>query len=193
MTRQLRKMAVRTQFALLAACLALGLVGYFLYIKATANFHEVVPGEVYRSGQLEGSQLRSKVEQFGIVSVLNLRGPNLGKAWYDEEMQFCERRGIAHYDISLSAGREVPPGKAAEIVRILRSARKPLLIHCKDGADRAAFGAALYRLAVQGQTRERADDELTIWYGHVPMITPHVAAMDRSFSAYAEYLSKHPL
>jgi protein tyrosine/serine phosphatase len=165
--------------------LGLPLGGYVLFTRATGNFHEVVKDEVYRSGQLNESMIAHKVEELGIRSLLNLRGRNRGKDWYDGEVAFCEKLGIQHYDIPLSAGQEVSSKRMAEIVNILKTAPKPLLIHCKDGADRAAFASALYHLVIAGKSPQEADRELTIWYGHVPMLTPHVAAMDRSFWSYA--------
>jgi protein tyrosine/serine phosphatase len=78
-----------------------------------------------------------------------------------------------------------------EIVVILKTLPTPLLIHCKDGADRTALIAALYHLAIEGKPPLEADSELTMWYGHIPLITPHVAAMDRSFWLYAETLKPH--
>jgi protein tyrosine/serine phosphatase len=167
--------------------------GYALFTKATGNFHEVARGAVYRSAQLTPTELREKADALGIKSVLNLRGKNQGKDWYDKEVSFCESRGIRHYDVPISAGKDVSQKRMDEIVGILKSAPKPLLIHCLNGADRAAFGAALYHLAVEGKPPAEADDELTVWYGHIPFITPHVAAMDRSFWCYAESLkTPHP-
>lgn len=165
--------------------------GYALFTVATGNFHEVAKGQVYRSAQLSPAELGEKVSRFGICSVLNLRGPNPDKDWYRKEIAFCETSGIRHYDIPLSAGKDVSLNQMNEITAILRTAPKPLLIHCLNGADRAAFGAALYHLAVERESPSEASEELTMWYGHIPFITPHVAAMDRSLSAYADALKVH--
>jgi protein tyrosine/serine phosphatase len=72
------------------------------------------------------------------------------------------------------------------MVTILKKAPQPLLIHCLNGADGAALGAAVYHLAVEGKPASEADKELAIWYGHIPNITHWIAAMDRSFLRYAE-------
>lgn len=168
--------------------LAILIGGRVYYLRSTGNFHEVVAGEVFRSGQLNRELLTAKAQQFGIQSVLNLRGANVGKPWYDEEIAVCKERGIAHYDLSLSAGKDVPPAQIEEMIAIFNNAPKPLLIHCKDGADRAALGSAFYHLSIQGMSPSEAVGELTIWYGHIPMITPHVAAMGRSFWRYVESL-----
>ena len=39
--------------------------------------------------------------------------------------------------------------------------RAPLLVHCQHGADRTGLMSALYRVAVQGWTKEEALREMT--------------------------------
>ncbi len=176
---RLRRASLVALCALGAVALPLG--GYVGALKLTGNFHEVVHGVAYRSGQLNVDQLAARTEELGLRSVLNLRGNNEGRDWYDAEVAFCRSNNVAHYDLALSAGRDLTAEEAAQILEVLKSAPKPILIHCKDGADRAGLGSALFRFAVAGDPPDAADDELTIWYGHIPMITPHVAAMGRSF------------
>ena len=173
---------------ILTLLLTLGV--YALYTITTGNFHEIVDGQAYRSAQLTPVELSKKVSRYGFASVLNLRGPNADKDWYQQEIAFCNTRGIEHYDITLSAGKDISTAQSEEIVSIMKSAPKPILIHCRNGADRAAFGAALYELAIANESAEEASEEMTMWYGHIPFITPHVGAMDRSFWAYADILNK---
>lgn len=182
--KKIARILVVTTGALLSLAAPIG--GYALYTIATDNFHDVAKGQVFRSAQLDKDELAAAIRGHGIRSVLNLRGKNAGTSWYDEEIGVCRLNGVAHCHVPLSAGKDVSSERMDVLVQILRTAPKPLLLHCKSGADRAAFASALYHLAVEGEPAVLADDELTIWYGHIPMITPHVAAMDRSFSAYTE-------
>src|SRR5262249_3120056 len=46
------------------------------------NWHELIPGRVYRCAQLDPDQLRRAVEQYGIRTVLNLRGCSPASDWY---------------------------------------------------------------------------------------------------------------
>jgi hypothetical protein len=52
-----------------------------------------------------------------------------------------------------------------EAVRFLQIAtnpdRTPVLVHCQHGADRTGSMCALYRVAVQGWTKEKAIREMT--------------------------------
>ena len=101
----MKKLLKITSAALLLVGLPIG--SYALFTKATGNFHEVAKGTVYRSAQLNPTELGEKAAALGIKSVLNLRGENQGKGWYDEEVSFCESKGIRHYDAPISAGKDV--------------------------------------------------------------------------------------
>jgi hypothetical protein len=92
-----------------AIVLSVGLCfgGYAFYIVATVKFHEVAAGKVFRSAQLNKEQLTAAIQRHGIKSVLNLRGMNVGKPWYDDEITVCKQDRVVHYDLPLSAGKDV--------------------------------------------------------------------------------------
>ena len=71
---------------LLLLTLVLAVGGYVLYLLATDNFHVVVAGQVYRSGQMNTSELTHTIQKYGIKSVLNLRGENLATKWHQTEI-----------------------------------------------------------------------------------------------------------
>jgi len=153
-----------------------------------ANFHTIVSGEAYRSGQMDAAQLSRAIQAYGIKSIINLRGTN-APAVYQGEMETAKRLGVQHYDFSLSAIDEITLPQMDEIIRALREAPKPVLIHCKAGSDRTGLVAALYCLTVKGETAAQADRELSVRYGHVPFIPlANTIAMDRS---YWHYVSNH--
>src|SRR4051794_8668165 len=47
---------------------------YVAVILYTDNFHAVVPGAAYRSGQMTSEELGSRIHELGIRTVVNLRG-----------------------------------------------------------------------------------------------------------------------
>jgi protein tyrosine/serine phosphatase len=171
------------------AGVALGLTAasigsYWGILQYEGNLHAVSAGILYRSAQLSKAETRWAVREYGIKSVLNLRGANAGSPWYDDEIEAAGELGLAHFDYPLSAKRFVTSQQIAEILDIVRRAPKPLLIHCKSGADRAGLVAALYRLSETGASAEEADRELSLVYGHFPYLTSRSGAMDDSFWAF---------
>jgi protein tyrosine/serine phosphatase len=160
----------------------LAYAGYTIY---DANFHTIVSGEAYRSGQMDAAQLSRAIQAYGIKSIINLRGTN-APAFYQGEMETAKRLGVQHYDFTLSANEEITVSQMDEIIRTLRAAPKPVLIHCKAGSDRTGLISALYCLMLKGETPAQADRELSVWYGHIPLAT--TIAMDHS---YWHYVSNH--
>ncbi len=167
----------------------LAYAGYTIFYNA--NFHTIVSGEAYRSGQMDAAQLARTIHAYGIKSIINLRGTD-APAFYQGEVETAKRLGVQHYDYSLSAADEIPVPQMDEIIRTLRAAPKPVLIHCKAGSDRTGLVAALYCLTVRGETPAQADRELSIWYGHISL--SKTSAMDHSYWHYvSNYLARAEL
>lgn len=148
-----------------------------------ANFYQVTDEPIYRSGQPTGDELRAFITKYGIRSVINLRGTNHGSGWYEDEVRVTQELGAVHYDYAISANRELSDEEIAKILDIMRQAPKPILIHCKSGADRTSLIAALY-LFSQGRSAEEASAQFSILYGHFPYFGNSTAAMDRTFWRY---------
>jgi protein tyrosine phosphatase (PTP) superfamily phosphohydrolase (DUF442 family) len=152
------------------------------------NFR-VVDASLYRSGQLRPDEWTESLNEQNYRSVLNLRGSNPGQSWYETELRFAADHGLRHYDYALSA-RVVPSdAEMQDIVEILRTAPKPLLVHCNSGSDRTGLVSALYVYSVKGATAAQAAQQLSVWFGHVPWMN-RSAAMDQ---ALAQFVAAHPL
>ena len=159
-----------------------GPTAYGFYRWEEGNFHEVSPLQVYRSRQLTGTELGDVARRYGIKSILNLRGANHGSQWYVDEVDVTRRLGLQLYDYPISASRELSSDQVAALLAILRDAPKPLLIHCKSGADRTSLVSALYLVAVDYSSAETASGQLCLYYGHLPAILgTETSAMDRTF------------
>ena len=87
----------------------------------TGNHHTVEDGRFYRSAQLSGPELAHEIDAHHIRTVLNLRGPNPSKGWYQDELVETQAHGAAHYDVGISARSPVPEDKLAKILAILPS------------------------------------------------------------------------
>jgi len=166
------------------ASLAAAVGFYWGIVQYDGNLHAVSAAILYRSAQLNTAETRSAVARYGIKSVLNLRGAHQGAAWYDDEVAAARELGLAHYDYALSSRRFVGAEQIGEILDIVRRAPKPLLIHCKSGADRSGLIAAVYRYVEGGASAAEADRELSLAYGHFPYLTSRSGAMDDSFWAF---------
>jgi len=162
--------------------LGLSCGAYAAYLQLSGNFHPVIEGQLYRSAQPTADELASYVQTHGIKTVINLRGHHPGVEWYDREVAMAKGLGIEHIDFSMSASKMISPQKAAQIVSLMASAPKPILIHCQSGADRSGLVAALYVKKIAGWDEHKAQGQLSFYYGHVGIpIVSSAYAMDRSW------------
>lgn len=162
---KLRKIAQVVGTVLLGTLAALVL--YFGYLQVTGNFHTVVAGEFYRSNQPTAERLKSYKKKDGIRSVLNLRGAHPAQAWYDEEKAAAQRLGLTLIDFKMSDHEVLSPARIAALEAAMADAPKPLLVHCKAGADRTGLAAALYLTHQKKRSPSEAGWQLSLLYGHV--------------------------
>jgi protein tyrosine/serine phosphatase len=167
--------------ATLVVCGLLAGGAHAAHIYATNNFATVVAGEVYRSAQPNPELLAEYRRRYHIRTVINLRGSN-GEAWYKAERRASEALGIKHIDFRMASNSVLSLDQANQLIEILKAAPKPILIHCKAGADRTGLASALYLAAVAGVGEDQAEAQLSIRYGHFSV--PYLSAaypMDDSF------------
>jgi undecaprenyl-diphosphatase len=111
------------------------------YLEEQGNFHPITPGEAYRSAQLDQDELEYYIRKFEIRSIINLKGKDVGKPLYEEETATCRNLSVRHYDLELSANKKPSSHEIEELLRLFRIAPRPVLIHCKAGADRSGLAA----------------------------------------------------
>lgn len=178
------------KMAMTAVITLLAMVGAYLgALQVLGNFHEVLPGELYRSAQVTPEHLAEYQTAVGIRSIVNLRGQNSGSSWYDEELKASESLGIAHFDFRMSASRHLSREQASELLALLRSVPKPALIHCQGGADRSGLASALYLAAISHTDESVAERQISIRYGHIGI--PYLSAtyaMDESWETLEPWL-----
>ena len=153
------------------------------YLRLTGNIHEIEPG-VYRTGQLSADTLSALIHHDGIRTVLNLRGDNPGKGWFDAEARAVRAAGADLVSIPLSANHEPDAATLGRLVSSLETSPRPLLIHCEAGADRSGLAAALYEIVVAHRTANVARGQLSFLYGHFPWLVSRSGAMDRTFARF---------
>ena len=114
-----------------------------LILQCTGNIHVVEPGRLYRAAQLNGTALENVLDRYGIRTVINLRGGNQGRDWYDDEVSVSRKHGSLHIDLRMSANYEPDRATTDDLIRDLRELPGPILVHCQSGSDRAGFASAL--------------------------------------------------
>jgi len=191
---QLKKIIKWISATTASVALASGLLlgGAYGIIEYDGNFHAVESGQVYRSAQLDGADLKKRIQENGIKSVLNLRGESPGSDWYDAELAATRSQGITHLNYRMSAGKPLNLEQMQEVLRLIEQAPKPILIHCKAGADRTGLISAIY-LANQGASMERVQEALSVRYGHLPILHWSMTiAMDQSLELFLSQRGMKP-
>ena len=173
------KVARKRLLYLLVTLFLLGLA-WLLYFKVYGNFHQV-DSNLYRSAQLYSFNLPYYIKHYRIRSIINLRGPSKS-SWYKDELAISKHYGVAHYDFGFSDRKVQPIKKMQELIALMQAAPKPLLLHCKAGADRTSLASALYLYAIKHD--KDAAREISILYGHFPWLGSKTKAMDISFEHY---------
>ena len=159
-----------------AAAIGLGvlMVGAYLgFLQLSGNFHTVIDGELYRSAQPTAGQIEDSARRYGIQTIVNLRGASDDASWYADEVATAKRLGINHMDFRMLASRQLTAQEAEVLVAMLRDAPKPILIHCRGGADRTGLASVLYSQRIAGIPTSKAEQQLALYFGHVgvPMLS----------------------
>jgi protein tyrosine/serine phosphatase len=90
--------------------------------------------------------------------------------------------GVRHIDFGLYASKVVSAHKIDQLVTIMASAPKPILVHCQSGADRSGLVSALFMRKVAGLDERQAEGQLSFYYGHVGIPVVSAAyAMDQTW------------
>jgi len=165
-------------------------LSYFSYLYGlSSNFHTITAGEAYRSAQPDRDDIEYYIKEYGIRSILNLRGENSAEQWYINEIKVSAENDIKHYDVALSAGREPTEEETQRLIDVFKNAPRPILIHCMSGADRTGLVSAMWKAAVDKEIKTEAEKELSIWYGHIPI--GKTTAMDRFFDRWIQKRQKN--
>jgi uncharacterized protein (TIGR01244 family) len=126
-------------------------------VQGVENFARVdgAPQTIYRGAQPTPEGIaRLASSDYKVSTVIDLRDD--AKDW---EAGAVAANGMTYKRIPSSAGH-VEPAKIREFLGTVASAPGPVFVHCKEGRDRTGLTIAMYRILVQGWTREAAVEEL---------------------------------
>lgn len=170
---------------------ALAVAVHVAHILLYTNFHVVLPGQVFRCAQLSGPQLEEAIRAHGIRTVVNLRGPCDPFPWYLDECRVTQQAGAAHEDVSFSAGRLPPVDEIRYLLRVLDRTEYPILLHCRQGADRTGLAAAMFLLLHTDADLAAAKSQVGVAYGHLRL--GRTRFIDQFFDLYDEWLEAQGL
>jgi protein tyrosine/serine phosphatase len=128
------------------------------------NLHEIGPG-IWRANQPSPERLRQWHGDLGLKSVLNLRGKHRLSHWLFEE-EVCRETGMELVDHQMNAWN--PPSKAEieAVIGTLTALPRPVLFHCKSGADRTGIVAALYLALVENRPYDEVRAQVSFKFIH---------------------------
>ncbi len=127
------------------------------------NLHRV-GDRAWRSAQPSPRQI-ARLARRGLKSVIFLRGGVLFGS-YALERDVCQRLGIEFHRTVLRS-RGLPSREELRALRaLMQEVETPVLFHCKSGADRAGFMAALWMIWMEGASVATASRQLSLRYGH---------------------------
>ncbi len=122
-----------------------------VYLEGVPNLHRITDN-LYRSAQPTKEGMKN-LKELGIETDINLRS-------FHSDRDELSNTGISYEHIYMKAWH--PEFK--EAVRFLQLVtnpkNQPVLFHCQHGADRTGTMCAIYRIAVQGWTKEEALKEM---------------------------------
>lgn len=127
------------------------------------NAHPVT-ADLWRSAQPAPHQIAAFARQ-GLRSVVTLRGGREFGCW-PLEREACTANGLALVEFT-ARSREAPTAETVRAARdLFETLSYPAVLHCKSGADRAGFMAALYLILRENKRVDEALGQLSARYGH---------------------------
>jgi len=103
------------------------------------NFYRL-DEHVYRSAQPDRKGFQ-ELKRLGIGSVLNFRD-------HHADDKDAKGLGLTLHRVEMEAG-EIRDEQVVQALRIIRTAKGPIVIHCWHGSDRTGLVSALYRVLFQ--------------------------------------------
>lgn len=172
--------AVLTAYTALFGCGA-GALDDSAPLTVFDNFRAIEEARAYRSAQLDAETLQLVFDQYGIRTVVNLRGENAQEPWYQNEVAATQKAGVTLVNIAMSADKLPSRDTLLKLWDTFQTARYPILIHCQAGSDRTGAAAAIWRMEIRGDSRQAAATELSPLYGHFAVRHPAMDQLVRMF------------
>lgn len=125
-------------------------------MEGVPNFYKV-SDNLYRSAQPTSAEAVRNLE----TSSLRIRTV-VDLCWSQSDLDKIGGTRLRYEHIPMIGWPLFP--KEKQVIKFLQivtdNQRTPILVHCQHGADRTGIMCAIYRIAIQGWTKERALEEM---------------------------------
>ncbi|AWM88737.1 tyrosine-protein phosphatase [Microvirga sp. 17 mud 1-3] len=139
------------------------LVDHGVFRLLYLNKHRVSE-RLWRSAQPAPHQI-SRLKDEGVRTIVNLRGGREHGSWQLQK-DICERLGINLVEFVVRSRGAPDRETLLSAKAFFETVEYPAVLHCKSGADRAGFVAALYLIVHEGRSVDEALRQLSARYGH---------------------------
>lgn len=157
------------------------LVDHGVFRLAYLNKHRVTD-RLWRSAQPAPHQI-ARLAADGVRTLINLRGGREHGSWQLQK-ETCDRLGLTLVELVVRS-REAPDRETILAARdLFATMQYPAVLHCKSGADRAGFVAALYLVLQEGRPVSEALAQLSPRFGHFRFAKTGI--LDAFFERYLE-------
>lgn len=127
------------------------------------NFHEVVPGRLYRSAAMSPEDLIGLMHEHKIASVIDLRRDADDNGL--DERRAVESIGAKYFAAPMNSGRPLTHDKLKRFFSALDQAPEPLLVHCSSGTHRSGVASAIWLMTKKNVRADEAARQLSPRYG----------------------------
>ncbi len=153
------------------------------------NTRYLVTPDLYRSSHPMPYQLRA-AKRAGVKSVISLRGDEAHIGSNRLEWETCAEIGLrlVHYPIG---SRDAPErAQVLAINELFSTLPRPILVHCKSGADRAGLASTLFLLMQEHRPLEEALRQMSFWrFGHIKQAKTGI--LDHFFAVYRAHRDQY--
>lgn len=129
------------------------------FLREPKRFAEVVPHQLYRSGEVSPAQLAYLKQKYNIRTVICLlddQSPQT-QAEHDAAMQL----GLNFFNVPLRGNGASTADDREQLKTLMFGyAERPILVHCAAGTNRTGLAVGMWRLYEQGWPLERVVAEM---------------------------------
>ncbi len=156
-----------------AAVAAIGAGVWFFVLRdrfVPKRFGVVIPGEVYRSGQISRHLIAEVIDRYRIGTIIDLNGFDPSDPDQQAEATVSQSKGVRHCCFPLRGNGTGKIERYADAIEALVNSQRngrPVLVHCYAGAQRTGACVSFYRLLIRQDPPESVYEEL-VRYGWDP-------------------------